>query len=294
MTITKYYDIASHRIALTIDDALLRKMRNYTPFEVAEDNSEAVSSALAFELKVNEGPTTIEGFSEEWCQDDEATEIVCGSVGTSPAFLFRWHTVTSGCLICSQDYSRALLTFKGRYAHSAIDNAMMVLFALSTAGKGTLLFHSSTVCHGGIAYMFLGPSGTGKSTHSKLWLENIDDTQLINDDNPALRCNTDGTITVYGTPWSGKTPCYKNVAYPLGAIIHLAQATENRIRRVKGIKAYVILSESVSGKRWEKRVADGLHSTLNLVLKKSSIWHLDCLPDAEAALTCRNAVCCQE
>ena len=57
--------------------------------------------------------------------------------------------------------------------------------------------------------MLLGKSGTGKSTHSRLWLKYIPDTKLLNDDNPAVRIMDNNTIMIYGTPWSGKTPCYK-------------------------------------------------------------------------------------
>ena len=170
------------------------------------------------------------------------------------------------------------------------DNAMMVLFAMATARLATLLFHASTVSLEGKAYMFLGKSGTGKSTHSRLWLQNIEGAELVNDDNPVVRVNEDGTAVVYGSPWSGKTPCYRRVAYRLGGIVGLAQAPRNAIRRMGGIEAYALLSSSVSGKVWDKGIADGLHHTLNALAMKTAVWHLDCLPDGEAARLCCEAV----
>lgn len=91
------------------------------------------------------------------------------------------------------------------------------LFALSTDDKGTVLFHAAVVSHEGRGYMFLGPSGTGKSTHASLWLKYIDGTELVNDDNPVVRITDDGQATVFGSPWSGKTPCYRHVSYPWAA-----------------------------------------------------------------------------
>ena len=97
--------------------------------------------------------------------------------------------------------------------------------------------------------MFLGPSGTGKSTHARLWLQYIDGTELVNDDNPVVRIYQDGAATVFGSPWSGKTPCYRNVRYPLGGIVMLSQAPYNKIHRLGGLQAYIALVPSISGKR---------------------------------------------
>jgi hypothetical protein len=167
----------------------------------------------------------------------------------------------------------------------AIDNALMLLFAMATARLGTALFHAAVVSHEGQGYMFLGKSGTGKSTHAQLWLEHIEGTELVNDDNPVVR---DGVV--YGSPWSGKTPCYRNVSYPLGGIVLLSQAPYNQIRRLGGIEAYTALVASISGQRWNSRIADGLHQTENALVTNVPVWHLECLPDEEAARLCRKTV----
>jgi hypothetical protein len=172
----------------------------------------------------------------------------------------------------------------------AIDNALMVLFALATANKGTVLFHAAVVSHKGKGYMFLGPSGTGKSTHARLWLNYIEGTSLMNDDNPVVRIGDDGLAVVYGSPWSGKTPCYRNVSYPIGAIVQLSQAPHNAIRPLRPLQAYAALMPSISGKRWDKRIAEGLHETENMLAGQVDMWHLECLPDEDAARTCYQAV----
>lgn len=279
-----YYNIADHLIEVTMEEEQERAMSNYQPFKT-EKGGEAILS-----LTIEKGSCQPEKFSEEWRQEEEGSEIVCGQLEGRPTFIFRWNGKTGGYVVCNKDYSQGRLTLSGYSEKATIDNTLMVMYAMATADKHTLLFHSSTVSHDEKAYMFLGVSGTGKSTHSKLWLKHIPDTCLINDDNPVVR-EKDGKTFVYGSPWSGKTPCYKQVRYELGGIVDLSQAPYNKIRRMKGIEAFLAISASVSGKRWEKRLADGLHESLNNLAMSSKIWHLDCLPDEEAAKICSEAIC---
>ena len=165
----------------------------------------------------------------------------------------------------------------------AINNAMMILFAFTTASKGTLEMHSSVIKRGGYGYMFLGKSGTGKSTHSSLWLKYLDGCELLNDDNPILRVGEDGVARVYGSPWSGKTPCYKNDSAPVGAIVRLNQYPENRITRNSLVESYAAVYPSCSGFRAIREMADGMHSTIEKVVLDVPCYTLDCLPDEAAA-----------
>jgi len=278
MTKTKYYKVADVLFAVTADASDFEIMTNYEPFG-------ALGGLAAFLLNVEEGGAV--GYTEEMRQDDEGQEIVCGKTDDGcPVFEFIWAGETAGWLVCQTDYSEAKLVVTGRYRKLAVDNALMILFALSTAAQGVALFHSSTVTFGGKAYMFLGVSGTGKSTHSSLWLKYIEGTELLNDDNPVVRVFDDGKVTVYGSPWSGKTPCYRNLSYPLGGIVLLSQAPYNKIQRLTGIQAYVALVPSISGKRWDKLIADGLHQTENALAMHVPVWHLECLPDEAAAQLC--------
>ena len=171
----------------------------------------------------------------------------------------------------------------------ALSNAMMLMYTFRTSPYETLMTHSSVIMHDGGGYMFLGRSGTGKSTHSRLWLNNIDDTELLNDDNPVIRM-VDGVPYVFGTPWSGKTPCYKNKSVPLKAIVRLSQAPFNRIVRHSPLQAYASLMPSCSCMRWDRKSTSDLHSTVETVISKVKCWHLECLPDADAARVCHGSV----
>ena len=200
-------------------------------------------------------------------------------------------------LVCEKDFKHAVL-FLGEKCDGAaitgmrqfaLNNALMVLYALATAGLGTALFHAACVCYKGRGYLFLGKSGTGKSTHARLWLKYIEGTELFNDDNPVVRLfEKDGRkfAVAYGSPWSGKTPCYKNVKFELGGFVLLSQAPFNKISPLKGVSAYAAIMPGISGMRWDKKIADGLHQTQNGLASNVPIWHLECLPDEEAAKLC--------
>ena len=285
---TNVYEVAGHRFAITAEESLLQEMeRQYGPFLIKD----AHTDGLIFWLKVveeHEFPQT-KAVTEEFVQEEGAEKILIGRAGLQPYFEFWCRDLCKGRMLADANWQEVLLTTLDQTLY-ALNNAVMLMYAMATAKKGTALFHSSVVEKDGKGYMFLGQSGTGKSTHSQLWIKYIPETQLVNDDNPVVRVNDDGTATVYGSPWSGKTPCYRNVSYPIGGIVKLEQAPENRIRRLKGVAAYAEVVPSISGKRWDKALADGLHETENALVKNVPMWHLDCLPDEEAANVCYNTV----
>ena len=279
----QYYIVAEHLFCVEADDSIIKLLTNYVPFV-----TKATQNAL-FSLTVTDGGPI--PYIEELSQDEEGQDIVCGHTEQGDAvFEFRWAGRTAGWLVCSAGYRQGTLYLSGFQAKGAVDNALMVMFAMASSCMGTALFHSATVSLDGKGYMFLGKSGTGKSTHARLWLQNIPGTELMNDDNPAVRIKADGTAVVYGTPWSGKTPCYRNISAPIGGIVLLSQAPYNKIVRLKGIGAYAAVVPSISGKRWDSLIADGLHETENALASGVPVWHLDCLPDADAAHLCKDTV----
>ena len=181
--------------------------------------------------------------------------------------------------LCGNDWERAFAT----------NNAMMLMFAFSTADKNTLLFHSSVIENDGHGYLFLGKSGTGKSTHSSLWLKHIAGSELMNDDNPVVVAGPEGA-TVYGSPWSGKTPCYRNVSAPIGAFVRIVQEKVNHIERDDTLRAFASLLPSVSSMKWDDRIYDGICDSITLLIEHVPCYTLGCRPDEEAAQVCYEAV----
>lgn len=174
-------------------------------------------------------------------------------------------------------------------AMSLIDFALRIACTYISSHYGALMIHSSVVSIDGKANLFLGASGTGKSTHSRLWLDNIPGAELVNDDNPILRVEN-GQVFVYGTPWSGKTPCYRNVKVPVGAIVKLSQAPQNSIKRLKGLDAYANIVGSVSSIRWSRKIMDEITSLMSQIAMTTPCFAMDCLPDSEAAFICRDGI----
>lgn len=278
---TRYYMVARHLFCVSGEAEVFTLMGNYEPFAIEE---RPITLNILMTLTISSG--TAPNYTEELRQEEEGQAIICGKTAEGESvFEFRWWEETAGWLVCAADYSKGRLITTGKHMKMAIDNALMVLFALATADRQTVLFHAAVVSYEGKGYMFLGPSGTGKSTHARLWLQYIEGAELVNDDNPVVRIEQ-GVAVVYGSPWSGKTPCYRNVSYPLGGIVVLSQAPYNKMSRLDGLLAYAALMSSISGKRWDSRIANGLHQTENMLAKTVSVWHLDCLPDEAAAKMC--------
>ena len=277
-----YYQVAGHVFSLATgeQDDIEKALQPYEPFAVQPTKD------VTFSLQITDALPADEGFVVEFRQQDEGQEIVSGRMPDGRSRVEFWlRQERSAILTFHEDYSQGEVYLE-KHPSFGINNAIMVTYALATANLRTALFHSSVVSYKGKAYMFLGQSGTGKSTHSSLWLKYIEGTELVNDDNPVVRILDNGEVWLYGSPWSGKTPCYRNVSYPLGALVNLSQAPENKIRRMKGIESYASLIGSISGKRWDPQVAEGLHETEKLLAENVPIWHLECLPDEAAARLC--------
>lgn len=165
----------------------------------------------------------------------------------------------------------------------------MIRFAYSQAilYHQAISIHASSVIHDDNGYLFLGKSGMGKSTHARLWIEHIENTELLNDDNPTLVLKNNGTIWVYGTPWSGKTSCYRNIGAKVNGIVRLQQAKENKMTIVKDVDAFMALLPSCMVIRNNTIMCDYLYDTLEKIdCADIKIGLLHCLPNRAAAELC--------
>lgn len=147
----------------------------------------------------------------------------------------------------------------------------------------SIAIHSSVIVHSGRAVLFLGESGTGKSTHTRLWCQHLPGARLLNDDSPIVRI-VDGTPTVFGSPWSGKTPCYRNESYPIAAFVRLKQAPHNRIERLPVIRAIgALLPSCPPAFAYAPELQDNVCNTLSQLIARVPVYEMECLPDAAAA-----------
>lgn len=289
------YKVAGHTFIITLPEGYDKEkyLSPYEPFACDESDEQPLITlriALTDNLKENADGNVKEIFNDEapyfWLFEDKADP-------SKWFFGFSYSKEHPDCILkTSPDYSEGVVYVPAKHAERLIEfslsNAMMLLYTFRTSAYDTLLVHASVIEYEGRGYMFLGRSGTGKSTHTRLWLENIEGASLLNDDNPIVRV-IDGEAIIYGSPWSGKTPCYKNRSMPLQAVVRLSQAPFNRITRLSPLKAYAALMPSCSCMRWDHDAVEALHKTVEKVIMKVPVRHLECLPDADAAHTSHEA-----
>ena len=180
------------------------------------------------------------------------------------------------------------------------------LLTMAALERRAVAVHSSVISLDGRAVLFLGESGTGKSTHTRLWREHIPGARLLNDDSPIIRIAPEGAaeaasapaadtipalqgVLACGSPWSGKTPCYRNVSHPIAGIVRLSQAPQNRIRRLRPIEAIgALLPSCPPSFAHDERLEDAICRLVSQIVAQVPVYHLECLPDAAAArLSCR-------
>lgn len=194
-------------------------------------------------------------------------------------------------LISNADFSKCKIALKGNYDMRCfgLNSALMIAYANATCFYQTVLIHASLVRHNGVGYAFNAKSGTGKSTQVSMWLRYIPNCDLMNDDNPILRI-IEGKVIVYGGPWSGKTPCYRQIKAPLGAITRISQASENRVERLEPIEAIASLIPSCSAMKWDSNLYDKTLDTLKQFVEKVGIYVLHCLPNKDSAVICHQTI----
>lgn len=287
---THYYTVAGHTFTVCLpDEEKAIALSSYEPFVV-----DAIPHVVdLFSLVVDDTfYPTVKG--------DMIGDFDCGAAdfgvyrlpdGTYQMLISPPGGQYCGLLQASPDFSQGIIATRGQDSLRtfAVNNALMLMFAFASATKDTLLVHASVIKHSGHGYLFLGQSGTGKSTHSSLWIKHIEGCELLNDDNPVIVVNEEGA-TVYGSPWSGKTPCYKNDNARIGAFVRIKQKPENQIMREQPLQAFATLLPSMSTMKWDKRVYDGVCDSVGKLVARVPLYTLGCRPDQEAAEVCHAAV----
>ena len=292
------YEIAEHRVRITseleIDMGLL--LRSYSPFVVEDDGGEAVIDlTLCSHMKaIPEEDCTLNRDVETGNGIIKVMKIENGDrfkcqrdVNVSGGYQFVVFDIHSRpCALLITDawfhHCYSVLRNTGGGLHYALNSILMLCYSFATAPHDTLLVHASVVRHRGTAYAFTAKSGVGKSTQVSNWLRFIPDCDLINDDNPILRV-MDGRVYIYGSPWSGKTPCYRNVKVPLGGMAQICRDTRNYLLPLRPFKSFSLFTVSCSSMKWDERIRSANYDTVEKVLNVMPFYELHCLPDKESA-----------
>lgn len=250
---------------------------NYTPFRIQEEEI----SSLLFEVSFRELPDVKGEVSRCYQVDqialnvylskDGCDVVVCSESGKEYKFRARrqWTSIEMN------------LTFEDKEEYGILNYLLMLAFIYSSSLSDTVLLHASCVRYDRWGIAFLGNSGVGKSTHSRLWLEHIAGASLLNDDQPAVRL-IDGVAYLYGTPWSGKTHCYKNERVCLNTLFLMKQADENEIIPLSPFIAFRRLLASCSMMQEERVTFNCIVKTLVAIAENFHVYEMKNKPEKEA------------
>ena len=144
------------------------------------------------------------------------------------------------------------------------------------------LFHGSAICMDGKGYLFTAKSGTGKSTHTRIWRKVFGEKCIVvNDDKPLLLVKDD-CVLVCGTPWDGKHRKSTNLMVPLKGLVILERGQDNEIAPVDTATALPLLLQQT----YRPRNPVAMVKTLQLleqVMNKVDLYRLKCTISREAA-----------
>ena len=278
----KDYLIAGHRIRIEGNEAWMNavtSLEGFKPFEVEVEGEPLAIFTLTDEPAP--APTEVQ-------YESEVDQIVDRFGRYENGYLFVMNPPVGGTLSRWKENGSNVVYFNGQLMPRLVRFALWIAYGLVTMPHQTVAIHTSVIEYKGRTVLFLGESGTGKSTHTRLWRENIEGAVLLNDDSPMLRI-IDGKPWMFGSPWSGKTPCYKQESYPLAACVRLSQAPYNKIQRLSIPQAYAALHPSCPPDfAYDDALYDYISETIGEVLAQVPLYHLACLPDADAArLSCQ-------
>lgn len=177
-----------------------------------------------------------------------------------------------------------------KYGRPFLENtAVFARLAEKLVEYDVLLLHASALCMDGEAVLFAAPSGTGKSTHARLWRETFGDRVLmLNDDKPFLRI-TDGGVTAFGSPWDGKHHLSRNASAPVRAFVWLRRAERNHAEPMTKAEAFPILAAQAFGTR-EPTLMRRVLALERTLLDRVTLWKLGCNMEPEAASCAREAI----
>lgn len=281
------YQIAGHLFEVSGEKLCeaVAQIEGFRPFEVAEGEP-----GFGFqEGKVTDVPEMVR---VEYTLEYEGVKGTFGR--TAEGFRLNLQPEAEGAFDVWCREGETVVYLGGNWSMLLYRFALWVAYGLMTLRRDTLAIHSSCIVYQDKAVLFLGESGTGKSTHTRLWREHIEGAVLLNDDSPMIRVE-EGKVWAYGSAWSGKTPCYKQERYELVACVRLSQAPYNRIQKLPVLQAYGAIHPSCAPEfAYDEALYDEVSRIIGQILSVVPCYHLACLPDREAALlSCKTLFSCE-
>lgn len=282
--ITRYFKVAGLVFGVTMpeDEPLWNNMKQYQPFlveGVEEDDTLIFTARLVDSISLENTKLLYTEKPEE---------------GMPPIAIHSsedaWYIDSVSVIKFGRNSKEACFAFNHKNHLYCINNALMMLYAFTSAPYKAVEMHASVIKNSGKAFLFLAKSGTGKSTQSSMWLKAVPGSELMNDDNPIVRIDDSGVAIAYGSPWSGKTPCYRNVQAPVGAFVKIQRAPYNKCTKLDVLQSFAIVYSSASANRTDDDACEYLSETISGLLNSAPCYCLECLPNEDAALECYGVV----
>lgn len=287
---TNYFRIADHEVCLRFADSSnsMSLLPSFEAFNIVEPAGEilftltvdntlrpAKKKHLVRKFDTGNGDTVV------WNLPDGGYQFIIRDI----------HDRDCCLLVCNSNFSDCRCALNGDWIMRSfgLNDALMLVYAFAGSFHQTMLIHASAIKQGDYGYPFIAESGTGKSTHSSLWLKHIEHCELLNDDNPVVRI-IGGTPYLYGSPWSGKTPCYRNRRTRLAAVTRIERAKVNSIEKMDTVLAFASFLPACSTMKWDTTIYNNLCDAVARIIETTPVYTLHCLPDEEAARLCHKTL----
>lgn len=293
MVSINHFRIAEHNIRIVFEDSEINSLAlidSFQPFKVDKTDED-----LLFQLNVDDNlqPVPKERRHRIRAFDSGNGDTIVDRLDDGGYQYIIKDINGRGCclLITDKDFYNCRCALNGNFVMRdyGLNSALMLIMAFAGSRKQTLLIHASLVRCDGYGYAFIAKSGTGKSTQVSMWLRYIPGCDLMNDDNPIVRI-IEGKPYIFGGPWSGKTPCYRNVKAPLGAVTRIDRASANSVEKLSPVEAFASFLPSCSSMKWDTDIYNAICDTVTRVVETTGIYTLHCLPDKESAEICHKAI----
>lgn len=290
---TRLFQVAGLTFAISFVgyDRGFRLLPSFHPFEKTDCDKDAALFTLTVDDNVCPVPKEQRERIREFDTGNGITVVDQLQDGGYQYIIKDVNTAECALVITDKDFAHCRCALKGNALMRSygLNNALMLVYAFAGASKDTVLMHASVVRQGGFAYAFIAKSGTGKSTQVSNWLKHIPGCDMINDDNPVVRI-IGKECFIYGSPWSGKTPCYRDVKATLGAVTRIDRQLSNSVERMSAVEAFISLLPSVSSMKWDVELYKQICRTVTRIVERIPIYILHCLPDRNSAEVCHEAI----
>lgn len=151
--------------------------------------------------------------------------------------------------------------------------------------NNAFLLHSAVFDVSGVGVAFAALSGTGKTTHMRLWKELLGEKMVVvNGDKPIVRFFDDEPDMpyAYGNPWNGKEHFGRNMRTPLKHICFIERSGTNFVEKMNKADAVNLIFNQV----YMPKDSIAVMNTMQLIdrlLSCCNLWKIHCNMELDAA-----------